>query len=229
MFNSDHGFVDGLGPGYHGAVAFLGNTEEILLNLGKTDAADISVDDTTDTAKIFAQTKFNGDGIIPADASDDPAVQSVITDIITCLGGEQDRSGKLGITQAKADLFFTEAAAFAGWHSKASADANVLPVGPNTAIAAAAIKAVAGKIDDYFVRCRLTSFDPRTTAAVNRLEADYVTAAAKELSLACTELTSFPLARVEAGKNTAFFVVPGGSFTVQPEAIPGAAPALKGI
>ena len=176
------------------------SARQILLNLGKTDAADISVDDTTDTAKIFAQTKFNGDGIIPADASDDPAVQSVITDIITCLGGEQDRSGKLGITQAKADLFFTEAAAFAGWHSKASADANVLPVGPNTAIAAAAIKAVAGKIDDYFVRCRLTSFDPRTTAAVNRLEADYVTAAAKELSLACTELTSFPLARVEAGR-----------------------------
>jgi heparin/heparan-sulfate lyase len=29
-------------------------------------------------------------------------------------------------------------------------------------------------------------------------------------------------AQVEAGKNTAFFVVPGGRFTVQPEAIPGA-------
>ncbi|MSS71632.1 MAG: hypothetical protein EXS64_09095 [Candidatus Latescibacteria bacterium] len=29
-------------------------------------------------------------------------------------------------------------------------------------------------------------------------------------------------ARVEAGRNTAFFVVPGGGYTVQPEAIPGA-------
>ena len=29
-------------------------------------------------------------------------------------------------------------------------------------------------------------------------------------------------AQVEAGKNTAFVVVPGGRFTVQPEAIPGA-------
>ena len=29
-------------------------------------------------------------------------------------------------------------------------------------------------------------------------------------------------AKVEAGRNTAFFVVPGDRYTVQPEAIPGA-------
>ncbi len=29
-------------------------------------------------------------------------------------------------------------------------------------------------------------------------------------------------ARVDAGRNTAFFVVPGGTYIVQPEAIPGA-------
>ncbi|HQJ55868.1 MAG TPA: hypothetical protein PLZ80_15155, partial [Planctomycetota bacterium] len=35
---------------------------QILKNLGKPNAKEISVDDTTDTERIFAQTKFNGDG-----------------------------------------------------------------------------------------------------------------------------------------------------------------------
>jgi len=45
----------------------LAAARQVLTNLGKTDAAVLTVDDTSDMARIFAQTVFNGDGIIPAE------------------------------------------------------------------------------------------------------------------------------------------------------------------
>ena len=92
----------------------LNSAREILSTLGKPEAATINVDDTADTAAIFAQTRFNGDGIVPADATDDAAVQKVIADIIDCLGAETDRSGKPGVNKEKLDLFFETARAYEG-------------------------------------------------------------------------------------------------------------------
>ena len=68
----------------------------------------------------------NGDGIVPADAAEDPAIQQVITDIIALFGAETDRSGKPGVNQAKTDAFFAAAAAYLEWAGKASADPAIL-------------------------------------------------------------------------------------------------------
>src|SRR5947207_1043309 len=73
----------------------LSSARQILTNLGKKDADSITIEDTTDTTKIFAQTHFNGDGIIPPEAAEDPGLQPIINDIISCVGGDQDRSGKV--------------------------------------------------------------------------------------------------------------------------------------
>src|ERR1035438_476480 len=89
----------------------LSSARQILANLGKASATAIGLEDTLDTAKIFAATNFNGDGIIPAEAAGDDATKAVITDIMACMGVETDRSGKPGIGQAKAGAFFAEAAA----------------------------------------------------------------------------------------------------------------------
>ena len=70
-------------------------------NLGKPNAAEIRIEDVADTAKIFAQTNFNGDGIITADSAADDVTKGVIADIIAALGAENDRSGKPGVNQAK--------------------------------------------------------------------------------------------------------------------------------
>lgn len=49
----------------------LASAKRILSNLGKADAEEITIEDVADTAKIFADTRFNGDGIItPAGAED---------------------------------------------------------------------------------------------------------------------------------------------------------------
>lgn len=178
----------------------LASAKQILKNLGHDSATSISVSDTIDTAKIFAQTQFNGDGIIPAEAATDDSLKSVITDIITVCGGVTDRSGKPGINQAKLDAFFTDLEAHAAWHAKAGTDATILPLGAGTAAAQAAIAAVRAKVDDYFSRCRLAAFDPRALAALNRSETEYLHLAAKDLSIDTTEVSGFPLARIEAGK-----------------------------
>jgi len=179
----------------------LASATQILVNLGKKGASSISVADTTDTARIFTETQFNGDGIVPVESASDDASRAVIQDIIACFGAETDRSGKPGISQAKADAFFTEATAYSDWWKKAESDAaNVLPLGDKTAEAVGAFRNIKPKVDDYFARCRLASFDARALAALNRQESEYLALAANDLSITASEIAGFPLARVEANK-----------------------------
>ena len=179
----------------------LASARQILVNLGRKDASSISVNDASDTTTIFAQTKFNGDGIIPADSAGEDATKAVINDIIACLGAETDRSGKPGISQAKADQFFADALAHSEWARQAEADAaKILPLGDKTADAIAAFHAVRAKVDDYFARCRLAAFDARALAALNRQESEYLALAAKDMSITSSEVAGFPLARIDANK-----------------------------
>src|SRR5437667_9936373 len=178
----------------------LSSARQILANLGRKDAPAITIEDTTDTTKIFAQTVFNGDGIIPADSADDDAVKTVISDVIACLGADTDRSGKPGVSQARADQFFIEARAFSDWWEKAETDPGIFPLGDATAASYATMKTVKVKFDDYFARCRLAAFDPRALVAVNRQEVEYLALAAKDLTITAAEIASFPLARIEANK-----------------------------
>jgi len=178
----------------------LSSARQILSDLGKKNATEITVEDTADTTKIFSQTNFNGDGIIPVDAAADDATKAVITDIINCLGAETDRSGKPGINQAKLDQFFADAAAYSDWWKKAEGDLNVLPLRDATPAAAAALAAVKAKIDDYFARCRLAAFDPRALGALNREEKEYLVLGAKDLTTGSAEVAGFPLAQVGADR-----------------------------
>ena len=178
----------------------LASAKQILANLGKVEATVIDLADTADTAKIFAATNFNGDGIIPADAASDDATKAVIGEIIATFGGEADRSGKPGISQAKADAFFAEAEAHSNWWKQAEGDKTILPLGEATAAAVAAVKAVKMKVDDFFARCRLAAFDARAIAALNREEKEYLALAAKDLTITSSEIAALPLAQVAPHK-----------------------------
>lgn len=182
------------------AKALLDSARQILAGLGKSSASAISLGDVTDTAAIFAQTKFNGDGIVIAESADDAPTQQLIADVIACCGSVADRSGKPGVDAAKLEEFFGACAGFAEWASKPSADASILPLGDGTAAAHAAWSAVRSKVDDYFARCRLAAFDTRAVAAVHRNEAEYLAIAAKDMTISMQEIAGFPLSSAEAGK-----------------------------
>ncbi len=179
----------------------LASARQILTNLGQEQATTITAEDTADTTKIFASTKFNGDGIVPAAAADDAAIQAVIEDIIACVGAEEDRNGEPGVSQEKIEQFFTEAQAYSDWWREAERDAaNILPFGEGTEAAMAAFKAVKVKVDDYFTRCRLAEFDLRAAVPLNPALAEYKALARKDLSPATAEIATLPLAKIETGK-----------------------------
>jgi hypothetical protein len=179
----------------------LAGARQILFSLGRADSAAISLADVSNATGIFANTTLNGDGIIIPESAADEATRGVISEIAACMGTLVDRSGKPGIDQAKADEFFAACAAFDAWMQAAQKDAaTTVPLGDRTAAAASAVKAIRGKVDDYFGRCRLAAFDPRAAAMVNRKEEDYAAIVAKDVTINVTEIAGFPLAQVAAGK-----------------------------
>jgi hypothetical protein len=166
--------------------------------LGKADTGEVTFDEAANAAQTFAAKPLNGDGIVPADSASDDATKAVIADIINCVGADMDACGKPGVSQARVDQFFAAAAAYSDWWKKAEGDAAVLPLGLNTEVAAAAVKAVKAKVDDYFARGRLAAFDPRSVNALNRDEKEYAALGAKDLTSNHADIASLPLAQVGA-------------------------------
>jgi hypothetical protein len=180
----------------------LASARRILADIGKADSASISIEDVGDPARIFADTVFNGDGVITEAAAEDAATRALIGEIADAIGTVPDRSGKLGINGELVDAFFSEARAYGDWDSKGEADAaNVFPLGPErTAAAAAAVTAIRPKVDDYFGRCRLAAFDPRALPVVNRNAEEYLALTAQDLSISVDEIAGFPLALAAADR-----------------------------
>ncbi len=181
-----------------GAV-LLAAAKRILANLGKPEAACITLADIADTKKIFLQTQFNGDGIVPAHAAAEAETQKVLEDIIACFPGTEDRSGKPGVNQANLEAFFAQAKALSDWAAKAESDKVILFFGKATGPAAEAVQAVRVKVEDYFARCHLATFDARAVGPLNRAVEEYVALAAKDLTRQAPEIAKLPLARIEPG------------------------------
>lgn len=175
----------------------LSSARQILSNLGQKEAASLSVADATNTAKIFSASALNGDGVIPPEASEDPATQALIKEIIATIGGTPDLSGSVGVTAAQIEKFFAEITAYVTWVEQ-SAGKDIAILGSATDAACAALKAVRAKVDDYFARTRLAAFDQRALAALNRSETEYLTIAAKDLKITSEEIAGFPLSRIVA-------------------------------
>ncbi len=126
----------------------------------------------------------------------------MVRDIIECLGSVPDRSGKPGVNTEKVEVFFEEARAYSNWLAEANTVPGVFPLGrEKTEAAAAAVRAARVKVDDYFARCRLAAFDPRTALILNRKEEEYLELTARDLSLTASEVAGFPLAQIGAGRS----------------------------
>jgi len=214
--NAHLGDSELLGKGVHPLpLTAIGNGDEegqrlraaaraLLVRLGRDpDAADaaVSVDDADAAAGLFAQDAFNGDGIITVRAAgDDASAAALIEEIVAATGGSPDRSGDTGINQEQLDAFYAEAGALLAWRTRPTANPELLPLGADTAAAAAALAAVRAKIVDYFTRCRLAAFDGRATGALNGSDADFLALGARLLATADADAAALPLARIEAGR-----------------------------
>lgn len=161
-----------------------------------TDAACITIDDLDGVEELLLTSPLNGDGVVTTASTEDPRLQRLIEDIMACVGSEEDRSGQPGVSAARVEDFFDEAARFVAWYDEQSRrPAEVLPFGDATEDAAQAFCALRFKIDDFFTRCDLAAFDPGAEEALNPTRNAYEALAAHDLSSA-DELAAFPLARI---------------------------------
>lgn len=180
--------------------AILDAATRVLKTMGKPDAQELSVPEITEAVKTLEQSAFNGDGLITEDSADTDALKAVVKEALTAMGGDTDRSGKPGLSQAKLDAFYAELQAWADWQQAGTSDKGVFPLGAETPKGRELLRKLEGKLDDFFARVRLAGFDSRAAAVLNRDDKDYAALADKELSLATAEIAALPLAHVEAGR-----------------------------
>jgi hypothetical protein len=86
--------------------------------------------------------------------------------------------------------------ALAAWES---AGAAARPLGDATQAAQDAMNAVAAKVEDYFVRCRLAAFDDRAGAALNAADDAFAALSSATLTNDAAGVAALPLAKVGAG------------------------------
>lgn len=183
----------------------LSSAKQILQNLDKADAKGISRNETSDVAKIFANTKFNGDGIITEQSTDDENLQKSIHNIISIIGSKTDRSGMPGISEDELKTFVNQCEAYHNWVLKAETNSSKnRPFGNQTDEAYELFKKIEAKIDDYFLRCKLSEFDPASAEILNSLTSRIENINHKDISKSLEELESFPISKIDANKPLSF-------------------------
>ncbi len=179
----------------------LNSAKQILINLGKENQTEISVEETSDLNKIFEKTAFNGDGIIIEESADNPELKDIIHTIIELTGSVNDRSGKPGINEEIINNFYQACEDFSVWNQKAESDKKrYLPFGNSTHEAYASLIHVRAKIDDFFMRCRLSEFDSVSAEALNPPLTQYEIISPLNLNEDLNEITSLPLAKINNKK-----------------------------
>lgn len=170
----------------------------ILQLRGKEGADTLTLADVTDRSELLAAMRFNGDGVIPPESADDEAVRSLIQQIMTTHGHTTDRAGLDGIHRPQAEAFFAEAHALRDWQAGAGSDA---ASDAATLAAAQAVGAVREKVDDFFARCRVAAYDPRSIASLNPSKETYDALAAQgSLALGAESIAQLPLAPIAPGR-----------------------------
>ena len=166
----------------------------LLANLGKPDTGLITVADTCESEAILAQTRFNGDGIITAATTDDELLKLWISDIISCMGSEIDRSGDAGITRVIVERFSADASAWLAWQEQELE--GITSRLPDEAIAL--WHGVKSKIDDFFLRCRMAAYDSRAASIMNSSDENLAALAPRNLAESNDEIAALPLSAVTA-------------------------------
>jgi hypothetical protein len=182
--------------------ALLASARRILDNLGKSKNTSITPADTADTARILARTNFNGDGIITASDSMDPAIRNVIEEVIQTVGPVFDCNGIAGVGQKSIESFYRDLVSFDRWWQRGEEASRggsaVLPLGDDTQAGYEAYRDAKTKITDFFNRCRLAAYDPRAAAALNLPPSGYEALAPNDLSIIGPDIEQMPLQQVAA-------------------------------
>lgn len=188
-----------------------GTAKTVLSRLGKPEADCLSLADVEAAEKAFDAQVFNGDGVlVPACAGEDAATEKFLSDAVSATGGSPDASGKPGVTASQITDFLKNVEKVLAWRNEAEQNAEkIFPLGDKTEEAYSAFERIRTKVEDFFARTRLVSFDPSAEAKLNPSDSDFAALASeKEISLSASEC--FPLARIVATEGEPAFPLASG-------------------
>ncbi len=179
--------------------ALRASARHILGERANEKNARITLADVETFKADFVSTKFNGDGVIPADSAPSPELSQAITDIIEAVGSVPDRCGKPGLDRTLLDRFISEGEAQLAWNAEGQSE-EIHPFKEATVEAVASFEAVASKLEDYFARCRVTTYDARGATWLNPSDDDLAQLGSQLLTLSHDKLATLPIAKVESGR-----------------------------
>ena len=163
----------------------------VLTALGRTEET-VSLSDVTNVSAIFAGTRFNGDGVITVNSSDDAQDKAAIAAAVASLGGLADRSGVQGVDAAMIETFYKTLADYAAW-----CDAAVeAPYGADTDKVIELYNALDAKVKDFFMRSKLAAFSPDSTAVLDVQTSSIQAISADNLTSKGDDIAAYPIARV---------------------------------
>ncbi len=172
------------------------SAKRILQNLGKADAAVLTVADTDDLAKIFPADQLNGDGIITVELAASEDIKLLINTLLSLGIQKVDRSGALGIDETQLTEFVDAGQALIDWRAQGASISTAFA--EKTAEVYQLVTALDAKVSDFFVRCQLAAYDNNATAALNASAENYAALAGQLLSSSGSDSSALPLATVNA-------------------------------
>ncbi len=165
-----------------------------LKNLGREGEEAIRHEDVALAAASANALLYNGDGIFPDHAELDEEKRAFVKATLAVSDAKTDASGEPGADAAAIDAFLEALRAEKAWRKSLAEAPHAL--GDDTAAAWALMQELKGKIDDYFLRCRLASFAPVSTASLNAEE--QLVDPGEHGLLDPSALSALPLSRIEA-------------------------------
>lgn len=187
--------LDSIDPDTEDGKRILDASHTILKHLGKTGYNYISVDDTIQAESVLSQSSFNGDGIISPSCCDDPSLEAWLHDIILVSGSDIDRCGEAGITLEKIEKFSADVDDWLTWNDRfASSELSLADAVRDDTLELWNL--LRPKIDDFFIRCSMASFDERAAAIMNSTEENLAAIAIQNLAEATNEIAALPLALI---------------------------------
>lgn len=183
-------------------VRILNSAKQILDHIGRPDGDTLSVEETSDTVAIFADTLFNGDGIITPISTVDESLKNCIEQIMSISEPVMDRCGLLGINQEIIDQFFEACKNHVAWANEGKPESsNAQFLGDATADAYVGFEKVEAKINDYFLRCNMAKFDETSLVSFNQFAAKYEAIVSTNSIVRKEELSELPLSFVDSNQK----------------------------
>lgn len=146
------------------------SARKIIECLQKEDKEHIEFADTIDSEAIFANTQFNGDGIVTvASAGEDESSRRAIEDCLKCFPPLKDRSGNAGVDAATIQEFYEALSGYDGW-AKSGQRKECLPFENETVEVYNLVKELKPLIDAYFIRCEYFAYDPQCKEGEDSME-----------------------------------------------------------